>query len=98
MPQWACPGHEHVRALLAGKLMVVRPRFAARKKYIRQAARQWGFAVFEKFLPLVRHTARSDMAETLKSLYAVSRQSRRCIENAICRRWQLGENEQDKQT
>ena len=57
--------------------------FAARKKYIRQAARQWGFAVFEKFLPLVRHTARSDMAETWKSLYAVSRQSRRCIENAI---------------
>ncbi len=77
-----------------GKLMVVRPLLLLGKKYIRQAARQWDLPFFENSCPWSGHTARSDMAETLKSLYAVSRQSRRCIENAICR-WQLGENEQD---
>lgn len=77
-----------------GKLMVVRPLLLLGKKYIRQAARQWDLPFFENSCPWSGHTARSDMSETLKSLYAVSRQSRRCIENAICR-WQLGENEQD---
>lgn len=78
-------------AFFGGKLLVIRPLLLVEKKYIRQAARQWDLPIFTNSCPFAGHTARSDMAETLKNLYGVSRQSRRCIINAVCR-WQLKNN------
>lgn len=72
-------------SFFGGKLVVIRPLLLVEKKYIRQAARQWNLPVFSSGCPWSGHTARSAMAETLKSLYDVSKQARRCILNGISR-------------
>lgn len=72
-------------SFFGGKLVVIRPLLLVEKKYIRQAARQWNLPVFASGCPWGENTARSAMAETLKSLYDVSKQARRCILNGISR-------------
>lgn len=79
-------------SFFGGKLMVIRPLLLTEKKYIRQAARQWDLPVFSNPCHWAGRTARSAMAETLNSLYSVSRHSRRCIINGLAR-WELARYE-----
>ncbi|CAK7004661.1 MAG: tRNA-cytidine(32) 2-sulfurtransferase [Desulfovibrio sp.] len=71
-----------------GKLRLIRPLMLVEKKYIRQAARQWGLPVWANACPSAGRTARSDMAQTLEHLYAVTKDGRRCVLNGLTR-WQL---------
>ena len=74
-----------------GKLHLIRPLLLVEKKYIIKAAKQWELPLWANACPSAGHTARSDMGETLKALYGVARDSRRCILNGLSR-WQLEKN------
>ena len=74
-----------------GRLRLIRPLLLVEKKYIIKAARQWELPLWANVCPSAGHTARSDMQQTLEHLFAVSRDSRRCIYNALTR-WQLDQN------
>ncbi len=71
-----------------GGLHVIRPLMLLEKKQIRSAARRWNLPVWANACPSSGHTARSDMAETLKALYAVTGNARRCLYNGLTR-WQF---------
>lgn len=71
-----------------GTLHLIRPLLLVEKKYIRTAARQWALPVWDTACPSAGHTARSNMAATLESLYGVTKNARRSITNALTR-WQL---------
>lgn len=71
-----------------GKLRLIRPLMLVEKKYIRQAARQWGLPIWANACPSAGRTARSDMAQTLEHLYAITKDGRRCVLNGLTR-WQL---------
>ena len=71
-----------------GQLRLIRPLMLVEKKYIRQAARQWGLPIWANACPSAGRSARSDMAQTLEHLYAVTKDGRRCVLNGLTR-WQL---------
>lgn len=70
-----------------GQLRLIRPLMLVEKKYIRQAARQWGLPVWANARPR-RAEPPEDMAQTLEHLYAVTKDGRRCVLNGLTR-WQL---------
>lgn len=74
-----------------GKLHLIRPLLLVEKKYIIKAAKQWELPLWANACPSAGNTARSDMGETLKALYGVAKDSRRCILNGLSR-WQLEKN------
>ena len=74
-----------------GGLRLIRPLLLVEKKHILRAARQWALPVWSNVCPSAGQTARSDMGQSLESLYAVSKDARRCIFNALTR-WQLEKN------
>ena len=74
-----------------GKLHLIRPLLLVEKKYIIKAAKQWELPLWANACPSAGNTARSDMSETLKALYGVAKDSRRCILNGLSR-WQLEKN------
>ena len=74
-----------------GSLQLIRPLLLVEKKYILKAAKQWELPIWTNVCPSAGNTARSSMSETLEHLYAVSKDSRRCIFNGLTR-WQLEKN------
>ncbi len=70
-----------------GKLNIIRPLLLLEKKDIIRAAKQWGLPIWQNPCPSAGKTRRSDMDEALKSLYAVNKDARRCVMNALAR-WQ----------
>lgn len=80
-----------------GKLRLIRPLLLVEKKYIRKAAQQWELPIWANVCPSAGHSARSDMSATLEHLYAVAKDSRRCIGNALTR-WQLDKHRNDALT
>lgn len=70
-----------------GALRLIRPLLFVEKKYIIKAARQWDLPLWANTCPSAGKTARSDMSATLEHLYAVAKDSRRCIFNGL-ERWQ----------
>ena len=68
-----------------------RPLLLVEKKFIIKAAKQWELPLWANACPSAGNTARSDMGETLKALYGVAKDSRRCILNGLSR-WQLEKN------
>ena len=78
-------------AATGSRLHLIRPLLLVEKKYIIKAARQWELPLWANACPSAGNTARSDMGETLKALYGVARDSRRCIFNGLSR-WQLEKN------
>lgn len=74
-----------------GRLRLIRPLLLVEKKVIIKAARQWELPLWANVCPSAGHTARSGMRDTLEHLFAVARDSRRCIYNGLTR-WQLEKN------
>ena len=74
-----------------GGLQLIRPLLLVEKKFILKAAKQWELPIWANACPSAGNTARSAMTETLEHLYAVSKDSRRCIFNGLTR-WQLEKN------
>lgn len=71
-----------------GSLQVIRPLMLVEKRTIRAAARKWELPVWSNPCPSAGHTSRSSMEETLRTLYGVTDNARRCIFNGLTR-WQL---------
>lgn len=72
-------------AFFNGALHVIRPLLLVEKKDILKAARRWKLPVWSNPCPSAGRTSRSDMAETLKTLYTVQHDARRCIFHALTR-------------
>ncbi len=73
---------------------MIRPLLLVEKKYIISAARKWELPYWQNPCPSAGKTSRSDMAETLKTLYGVTDNARRCIFNGLTR-WQFDQNCRD---
>ena len=71
-----------------GQLRVIRPLMLVEKRHIKAAAKKWGLPIWSNPCPSAGHTARSDMEETLSSLYGVVDNARACIFNGLTR-WQF---------
>ena len=71
-----------------GSLQLIRPLLLVEKKFILKAAKQWELPTWANACPSAGRTARSDMAQTLEHLYAVTKDGRRCVLNGLTR-WQL---------
>lgn len=68
-----------------GRLRVVRPLLFVEKKYIRQAARQWGLPVYANPCPSAGKTARSQADEVAEMINAKIPGARRSMLNALTR-------------
>lgn len=74
-------------AFFDGALHLIRPLLFVEKSVIIKAARQWELPIWANSCPSAGNTARSHMTATLEHLYAVAKDSRRCILNGL-ERWQ----------
>lgn len=74
-----------------GKLHLIRPLLLVEKKYIRQAARQWGLPYWENSCPSSGKTLRTDMNSILQSVNDLVPGAKRSLFNALSR-WQLANN------
>ena len=75
---------------------MIRPLLLVEKKYIISAAKKWELPYWQNPCPSAGRTSRSDMAETLKALYGVTDNARRCIFNGLTR-WQFDQNCRDNE-
>jgi tRNA(Ile)-lysidine synthase TilS/MesJ len=71
-----------------GRLRLIRPALMVEKKYMKQAARQWGLPVWPNRCPSNGNTRRSDMHELIERLAADGKHTKNKIFNAV-RRYQL---------
>lgn len=77
-----------------GALRIIRPLLLLEKATILRAARRWELPVWSNPCPSAGNTTRSDMAQTLTTLYGTYKDARRCIFNGLAR-WQLEKNTPD---
>ena len=87
-------GMDMNKSFFGGGLRMIRPLLLVEKKYIISAARKWELPYWQNPCPSAGKTSRSDMAETLKTLYGVTDNARRCIFNGLTR-WQFDQNCRD---
>lgn len=86
-------GMEMNEVFFGGGLRMIRPLLLVEKKYIISAAKKWGLPIWQNPCPSAGHTSRSQMADTLKMLYGVTDNARRCIFNGLVR-WQFAKDTQ----
>ena len=89
-------GMDMNESFLGGGLRMIRPLLLVEKKYIISAAKKWELPYWQNPCPSAGRTSRSDMAETLKALYGVTDNARRCIFNGLTR-WQFDQNCRDNE-
>lgn len=80
------------QAFFGGSLAVIRPFLLVEKKYIRQAARQWGLPIWENACPSSGHTGRSEMEAAISALSGIVPGAPRSLLNGLMR-WQLAQAE-----